>query len=58
VAVPYIKVEGSKDGNLHVFEIVNAKWVLENIILRKMVIFEAARITSKYLLKHRLLFPT
>jgi hypothetical protein len=30
ILVPYIEAEGSTDGNLHTFEVVNAEWVLEN----------------------------
>lgn len=55
MTIPYIEVEGSKDGNLHAFEIVNTNWVLENSVLRKLVISEATRMTTKYFLRHR--FP-
>jgi hypothetical protein len=32
VSILYIEVEESKDGNLHAFKVVNAKWVLENTV--------------------------
>jgi len=32
ISIPYIEAEGSIDGNLHVFEVVNAEWVPENTI--------------------------
>jgi len=32
VSIPYIEAEESKDGNLHVFEVVNAEWVSENTV--------------------------
>jgi len=51
IKVPCIKAEGSKDGNLHAFEIVNTKWVPENTVLRKLVLFEAGRMAAKYFLK-------
>jgi len=38
--VPCIKAEGSKDENLHAFEIVNTKWVPENMVLRKLVLLK------------------
>jgi hypothetical protein len=56
VVVPYMEVEGSKYGNLHAFEIVNKDWVLENSVLRKPAIFEAARMAARYFLKHKLPF--
>jgi hypothetical protein len=39
VSIPYIKVEDNKKGNLHAFEAMNAKWVLQNIVRRKHDIF-------------------
>jgi len=56
VTIPYIEVEGNKDGNLHAFEIVNTDWVPKNSVLRKLVISEARRMTTKYFLRHRLPF--
>jgi hypothetical protein len=56
VAVPYIEAEKSKDENVHAFNIVNTKWVPENMVLGKPVISEAIRMTTKYLLKHILPF--
>ena len=40
----------------HAFEIINTEWVPKNTVLRKLVIFKATRITTKYFLKHRFLF--
>ena len=54
--VPYIEAEGSKYRNLHAFEIFNTKWVLENTVLRKLVISKATRMVAKYFLKQRLPF--
>jgi len=54
--VPYIKPERSKDRNLHTLKIDNTKWVLKNMILRKSIIFEVIRMTTKYFLKHKLPF--
>jgi hypothetical protein len=56
MTVPYIEAEKSKDESLHAFNIVNTKWVLENMVLGKPVISEATRMTTKYLLKHILPF--
>jgi len=56
MAVPYIETEGSKDRNLHAFEIVNTDWVPENSMLRKPIISKAARIAARYFLKHKLHF--
>jgi len=56
VAVPYIEVEGSKDRNLHAFEIVNMNWVLENLVLRKPTIFITVKMAARYFLKHQLSF--
>jgi hypothetical protein len=56
MTVPYIEAEKSKDESLHAFNIVNTKWVPENMVLGKPVISEATRMTTKYLLKHILPF--
>jgi len=56
MAIPYIEAKESKDENLHAFEIVNIEWVLENLMLRKLVISEAERMTTKYFLRHGLPF--
>ena len=40
VAVPYIEAEKSKDENVHAFNIVNTKWVPENMVLRKLVLLK------------------
>jgi hypothetical protein len=56
MTIPYIEYEGSKDENLHGFEIVNIKWVQKKTVLRKLVMLKATRITTKYFLKHRLPF--
>jgi len=36
VIVPFIETEDCKDKNIHAFEIVNAKWVPEGTVLRKL----------------------
>ena len=56
MAIPYIEAKETKDENFHAFEIVNIEWVLENSMLRKLVISEAERMTTKYFLRHRLPF--
>jgi len=35
VAIPFIKAEDCRDGNIHAFEIMNVEWVLEGAALRK-----------------------
>jgi len=56
ILVPYIEAEGSTDGNLHTFEVVNAEWVLENTTRKKPEISDAVKMAAKYFLKHRLPF--
>jgi len=53
VVVPFIKVKYYKDINIHAFEIVNAKWVLEGVMLK---VSEAARIAASFFLKYGILF--
>jgi len=43
VVVPFIKVEDCRDMNIHVFEIINTKWVFENTVLRRTKISDEAR---------------
>ncbi|KAL3583880.1 hypothetical protein D5086_014941 [Populus alba] len=52
MSIPYIETEESKDGNLHVFEVLNVEWVPKNTIRRKLEISEAAKMAAKYFLKH------
>ena len=54
--VSYIEAEGSKDKNPHAFEIVNTYWVLENMVLRKLIISQATKMATKYFLRHKLPF--
>jgi hypothetical protein len=56
MVVPFIKVEDCRDGNIHTFEIVNAEWVPECAVLRKVKFLEVARITTNCFLKHRVPF--
>jgi hypothetical protein len=56
ISVPYIEAEGSTDGNLHAFEVVNAEWVPENTTRRKPEISDAVKMAAKYFLKHGLPF--
>jgi hypothetical protein len=56
VVVPFIKVNYYKDIIIHAFEIVNAKWVLEGVVLRELKVSEAARITASFFLKYEILF--
>ncbi|XP_073268737.1 uncharacterized protein [Populus alba] len=56
VSIPYIETEESKDENMHAFEVVNAEWVPENTVRRKPEISEAAKMATKYFLKHGLPF--
>jgi hypothetical protein len=56
VSVRYIKAEDCKDGNFHAFEIVNTKWVPENIVLRRPIISDTTRMIAKCFLKHGLPF--
>jgi hypothetical protein len=48
VVLSFIKVKYYKDINIHAFEIVNAKWVLEGVVLRELKVSEAARITASF----------
>jgi len=57
VAVPFIKAEDCKDGNLHAFEVVNIEWVPENTVVRKPEISEATKMVAKSFLKHKIPFP-
>jgi hypothetical protein len=56
VAVPLIKVENCRDGNIHAFEIMNTECVLENIILRNLKISKATRMATKCFSKHGIPF--
>ena len=57
VAVPFIKAEDCKDGNLHAFEVLNTEWVPENTVVRKPEISEATKMAAKRFLKHKIPFP-
>jgi len=56
MVVPFIEVEDCRDGNIHTFEIVNAEWVSECAVLKKLKVLEVTRITANYFLKHRVPF--
>jgi hypothetical protein len=56
ISIPYIEAEGSTDGNLHAFEVVNVKWIPENTVRRKPEVSEGAMMVAKYFLKHGLPF--
>ena len=54
MAVSFIEVEDSRDGDLHVFDVVNTKWVPENSMVRKPKILETTKIVAKSFLKHNI----
>jgi hypothetical protein len=56
VSVLYIEAEDCKDGNLHAFEIVNTEWIPENMVLRRPIISDTARMIAKCFFKHGLPF--
>jgi hypothetical protein len=56
VAIPFIEAEDYKDNNIHAFKIVNTDWVLENTVLRRPRISEAARMAAQCFLERGIPF--
>lgn len=54
--VPFIEVKDCRDGNIYAFEIINVKWVLEGIVLRRLKISEATRMVANSFLKNGIPF--
>jgi hypothetical protein len=54
MVVPFIKVEDFKDGNIHAFKIMNAGWVPEGTVFRRLEILEAPRIVANCFLKNEI----
>jgi len=52
VALSFIEAENFKVENIHIFEIMNAEWVPENIILRRPKISKVAKMAANCFLKH------
>jgi len=56
VVVPFIKAEHYRDKNIHNFEIMNAQWVFEDMMLRRLKILEATRMAVNCFKKHKIPF--
>ena len=56
VAIPFIRAEDYRDENIHAFEIINAEWIPEGVVLRKPRIPEAAKMTVKCFLMNEIPF--
>jgi hypothetical protein len=52
MAIPFIKAEDCRDGNIHAFEIMNAEWVPEGAVLRKPRIPETVKMAAKCFIKN------
>lgn len=56
MVVPFIEARDYKDRDIHAFKIINIKWVLENIVLRRPMVLEEMKMITKCFLKHGIPF--
>jgi hypothetical protein len=51
IVVPYIELEGVRDGGLHTFKVVNTYLFIENTINRSPALLKVVKIAIKYMVK-------
>jgi len=51
IVVPYIELEGVRDGDLHTFKVVNTYLFIENTINRSPALLKVVKIAIKYMVK-------
>lgn len=54
IVVPFIEAKDYGNKNIHTFEIVNAEWVPERTMLRRLKILEAARMIVNHFFRYRI----